>query len=63
MSDIVKASIIIGIAIIISQGLFEIEHTGLQNNVVKMNKLTGQSEICFAGAKEIACTPHKFAPR
>lgn len=46
MSDMVKAALIIGVAIILSQGFFITERTAEGIAIIKINKFTGSSEIC-----------------
>jgi len=60
MSDMVKAAFIIGASIILSQGFYEVTPTQASSVVVKYNKITGESELCFAGTGKTACKPHKL---
>lgn len=49
MSDIVKASIIIGLAIIISQGIYDIKIPDNTPFAYKVNKITGSTIFCVKG--------------
>ena len=53
MSDIVKASIIIGIAIFLSQGFYYATPAG--NALSVTNKFTGTTSVCYQGK----CTEFK----
>lgn len=60
MSEIVKASIIIGVAIFLSQGIYTTEVSSTSSHVLfKINKLTGSSEICAKYKDDAKCFSHK----